>query len=448
MVKYTCERCGIIFKQKQHYQKHKDRKNKCVAIDEKIGNIIDLKIEEKMNEKKDIKEHKKSIHEKGQYFTTNSYLKDCVYKLINNKPNIILEPSVGQGDLVEYVKSKPEFNKTKFDLYEIDTSIKLLENVNEKVNYGDFLKYKIDNKYDTIIGNPPYVKTQTGNLYIDFIDKCYKLLNDDGELIFIVPSDFIKLTSSSRLINDMMSNGTFTHIIHPNKESLFEYASIDVIIFRYCKNSSLDKKIMVNNVEKYLINTNGILTYSETSQENFKTLSDYFNIYVGMVTGKEDVFKNETYGNLDLLNGKGIVEKYIMIDTFPTTNEDLNKYLSSKKDILKERKIRKFNDKNWYEWGAPRNYKNIKDNIGKDCIYVSNLTRNKEVCFIDKVQYFGGSLIMMIPKNTNDNNHLDLKKIANFINSENFKSNYMYSGRFKIGHKQLCNCLIQPTNFL
>lgn len=112
-----------------------------------------------MNEKKDIKEHKKSIHEKGQYFTTNSYLKDCVYKLINNKPNIILEPSVGQGDLVEYVKSKSEFNKTKFDLYEIDRSIKLLENVNEKVNYGDFLKYEIDKKYDTIIGNSSYVKT-------------------------------------------------------------------------------------------------------------------------------------------------------------------------------------------------------------------------------------------------------------------------------------------------
>ena len=82
------------------------------------------------------------------------------------------------------------------------------------VHYDDFLSVDISAKYDTIIGNPPYVKTKGGNLYLDFIEKCYRLLNPGGELIFIVPSDFIKLTSSSKIINTMMENGTFTHIIH------------------------------------------------------------------------------------------------------------------------------------------------------------------------------------------------------------------------------------------
>ena len=81
-----------------------------------------------------------------------------------------------------------------------------------------------------------------------------------------------------------------------------------------------------------------------------------------------------------------------------------------------------------------RNYK------GKDCIYVHNITRNDKICFIDKVQYFGGGLLCMIPKNNIDME--DLKKFVNIINGTEFKKNYMYSNRFKIGHKQLSNALV------
>ena len=208
---------------------------------------------------------------KGQYFTTNLYLKECVFTLIKNNPTIILEPSMGQGDLVDYVYNKN--NNYKFDLFEIDKTIIPLKIINkiENVRYCDFLTCNINSTYDTIIGNPPYVKTQKGNLYIDFIDKCYHLLNINGELIFIVPSDFIKLTSSGKIINKMMENGTFTHIIHPNNESLFKNASIDIIIFRYCKNNSLPKKTLLNNKEKFIINSNGILTFSNKENKNFKT---------------------------------------------------------------------------------------------------------------------------------------------------------------------------------
>ena len=173
---------------------------------------------------------------KGQYFTTSVLLKETIYILILNNPSIILEPSVGQGHLVEYIKAKkPNIN---FDLYEIDEKISFLDSIKkEAIKFGDFLEFNIETTYDTIIGNPPFIKTKTGNLYIHFIEKCYKLLNKNGELIFIVPSDFLKLTSSSKIINEMMDNGSFTHIIHPHNENLFKNASIDVIVFRYCKNS-------------------------------------------------------------------------------------------------------------------------------------------------------------------------------------------------------------------
>ena len=380
-------------------------------------------------------EEKKKIHEKGQYFTKNKILQEFVRRLILNKPNKILEPSMGRGDLIKYIHSITP--NIEFDLYEIDETIDFLPEIQkEQIHFGDFLQQEINNKYKTIIGNPPYVKTRTGNLYIDFIDRCYELLEDKGELIFIVPSDFIKLTSSGKVINKMIENGTFTHIIHPNKENLFDNASIDIIVFRYCKDNTLSNKIVVNNEEKFLVNTNGILTFTEQENINMKTLSEYFNVYVGMVTGRESVYKNEEFGNITLLNKKDQRDKYIFLDKFPSNNEQLNIYMLTNKNTLINRKIKKFTENDWFKWGAPRNQKNIENNMGKECIYVSNLTRSKEVAFVGKVEYFGGSLLMMIPKKK-----IDLKKIVEYLNSEKFKSNYMFSGRFKIGHKQLSNVL-------
>ena len=385
----------------------------------------------------------------GQYFTKNEYLKSSIYNLILNNSNIILEPSIGRGDLIDYILKNHPSKNIEFDLYEIDKSIKLLDSLaNKNIIYKDFLKSNINKKYDTIIGNPPFVKTRKGNLYLDFIEKCYNLLNINGELIFIVPSDFIKLTSSSKLINIMMNNGTFTHIIHPNNEHLFENANIDIIIFRYCKNSKLSNEINVNNNKKYLINTNGILTFTDNilsikNNNTNITLSNYFDIYVGMVTGKESIFKNNKYGNIEILNNKNKIDKYILLNEFPTQNNELNNYMIQHKDELIKRKIKNFTEKNWFKWGALRNYETIKKNLGKDCLYIKTLTRNNEVCFVDKVQYFGGGLIIMIP-----NKKINIIKLKDYINSNIFKNNYMYSGRFKIGHRHLSNSLFQASHFM
>ena len=375
------------------------------------------------------------IHSKGQYFTTDSTLQYIVLDFIKNNPEKILEPSIGQGHLVKYITDNCNVN---FDMYELDESIELLEGIDrEKVQYGDFMKANITKKYKTIIGNPPYVKKSTGNLYIDFIEKCFNLLKIKGELIFIVPSDFLKLTSASKLLNVMLEKGTFTHIYHPNDENLFANASIDIIVFRYYKWPKQKKKTLYNNKSKYLINTNGTITFSDTEILNSSIISEYFDVYVGMVTGKEDVYKNNEYGNITLLNKQNIRDKYIFINTFPTSNEALNIYLLTHKNALINRKIKKFTDSDWFKWGAPRNQKNIENNIGKKCIYVSNLTRNKEIAFEGKVEYFGGALLMMIPKK-----EVDLKKIVEYLNSDTFKENYTFSGRFKIGHRQLCNASI------
>ena len=382
-----------------------------------------------------------TIHSLGQYYTTHNDLKEKVYEFILNSPTIILEPSIGRGDLVIFITNK--LPSIIFDMYEIDTQIKLLDNIEQdKVVYGDFMVQSITKTYKTIIGNPPYVRTKKGNLYIDFIEKCYELLEFDGELIFIVPSDFLKLTSASKLLNVMMTQGTFTHIFHPHNENMFENASIDVIVFRYCKNNLLEKKVLYNDKKLYITNSNGLITFGIEENSNSVLFKDYFDIYVGLVSGKEEVYKNEELGNLEVLNGHNKLDKYIYIENFPCENEKINEHLLHYKNELIIRGIRKFNEKNWFEWGAPRNMGAINSNLGKDCIYIYNLTRKQDVAFLGKVNYFGGGLLMLKPKKK-----CNLNTIIVYLNSNTFKDNFMFSGRFKIGHRQICNSYI-PNEYL
>jgi adenine-specific DNA-methyltransferase len=377
-------------------------------------------------------------HSLGQYFTTNHELLEVVFQFIHNHPSNILEPSIGRGDIVQFISNRD--CTVSFDMYEIDPTIPLLETIpKEDVIYADFLQATIDCKYKTIVGNPPYVKTRKGNLYIDFIRKCYDLLEYGGELIFIVPTDVFKLTGTAKLMIEMMKNGTFTDIYHPNNEKLFENASIDIIVFRYCKNPILEKCVAYNYRRMLIINNNGLITFQDVDSELHDKilLHDLFNVYVGLVSGKEEIYKNSTLGNIDVLNSEKTVDRYIYINEFPCDDTKINDYLLSHKTTLMARAIRKFDESNWYQWGAPRNIRIMETHAGEDCIYISTLTRKQNVAFLGKVQYFGGGLIMLKPKYS-----CDLNRIVDYLNSDAFKSNFTFSGRFKIGHRQLCYSFI------
>lgn len=373
----------------------------------------------------------------GQYFTTNIILQETIYKFIKNNPQCILEPCVGRGDLTEYIISKnPEIS---FDMYEIDPTLHVNENNKNKIKWCDFLKEEIQKKYKTIIGNPPYIKTKKGNIYIDFINKCFDLLLEKGELIFIVPSDFFKLTTASYLLNKMIEEGTFTDIYHPHNERLFKEARIDILVFRYCKNKNLEKKCMYNDHLLYIYNNNGLITFNRNKIDKKIYLGDLFDIYVGIVSGKDAVYKNEILGNIKVLEKENVKENYICITKFPTENAEINNYLLKNKDILINRKIKKFNEENWFEWGALRNINAMKSekNKSNECIYMYRLTRNENIAFKDKVTLFGSQLLMLKPKTK-----LNLDKIVNYLNSNDFKQNFVFSGRFKIGHRQLKNSFI------
>ena len=385
--------------------------------------------------------NKKDKKDIGQYFTTSDALQGFVFDKVKNKSSPLLEPSFGAGHLLK--KFKEYDDNYPMHCYELDASVEpvVTFNQNQVSVYADFTQQLITTKFKTIIGNPPFVKQKTGNLYIKFVELCYNCLDDGGELIFIVPSDFIKLTSASALISEMTATGSFTDFLFPNDEKLFEGASIDVVAFRYEKGLN-DIKTVVNGQDMFCNVNKGIITFSETEVTG-PSIDTMFNVYVGLVSGRDEIYR-VPFGNTDVLNDKGRVDKYIFTDKFPTNDEQINAHLQERKTELLSRKIKQFNETNWFEWGAPRNITSIRKYWDRHCIYVRNVTRYKEVAFIGKVQYFGGSLLCLVPKENVHISDSEMQKIVNHLNSPAFQKDYTYSGRFKIGHKQISTAIIPP----
>jgi adenine-specific DNA-methyltransferase len=375
----------------------------------------------------------------GQYFTVSEALQQFVFDSVKHKNHCLLEPSFGAGHLLQKFKA---FNDNyPMVCYELDSSIEpiLSFNDHQTVIYADFIKQPISQRFKTIIGNPPYVKQTSGNLYIQFIERSYEYLDDDGELIFIVPSDFIKQTRASAIIVTMTKTGSFTDFLFPHNEKLFEGASIDIVVFRYEKGLHTNTT-MVNGKPVFCNVHNGILTFSD-SERSGCSIEYLFNVYVGLVSGRDTIYR-VPFGNIHVLNDKDTVQSYIFTETFPTNNHEINAHLLHHKPQLLERKIKKFTEKNWFEWGAPRNISKMQQHWGKPCIYVRTITRQKEVAFLSTVQYFGGLLLCLVPKNPMT--HEALQSIVQFLNSPSFQCDYTYAGRFKIGHKQISSAML-PT---
>lgn len=378
-----------------------------------------------------------SIKELGQYFTVSPSLQATVYEFVRHRGKLLLEPSFGAGHLLQpFLAADAAYPMV---CYEIDTRVKPVVRFGpeQHVVYGDFLTANLERKYKTIIGNPPYVKQRSGNLYLKFIAACFEALDDDGELVFIVPSDFLKLTHAAPLIAKMVAAGSFTDFSFPADERLFEGAAIDVVVFRYQK-GLLGNACLVNGVRKIYTSVRGVLTFGDVNGIPGRPVEDQFDVYVGLVSGRDEVYK-QPFGGMSVLVDEGREEHFIFAESFPTGDSTTDAHLLAHKAELLGRGIRTFGEHNWYEWGAPRNIRVMRAAAGQPCIYVRTLTRNAVVAFRGVVGYFGGGLLCMIPKAGVE---VDLDAVVARLNGEECKKNYMYAGRFKMGQKQLCCMMI------
>ncbi len=308
----------------------------------------------------------------------------------------------------------------------------------------DFFDYSTDNKFDTIIGNPPYVRYQDiaettkskltskifdnrSNLYLFFIEKCIHHLEEGGELIFITPRDFLKATSSIMLNKFIYDSGTITDLIDLGDKSVFKGFSPNCIIFRFEKGNFSRK----TNVSKEFVYSNGQLLFTDNTYP--LKFSDIFFVKVGAVSGCDKIFTNEELGN----------EEFVCSYTHKTGRTKrmffniCHQALSPYKEFLKKRKIRKFDETNWYMWG--RNHYISEEKR----IYVNSKTRNKRPFFTHPCKNYDGSILAIFPQNQGVN----IQEVCEELNNINwYELGFMCDGRFLFSQKSLENTPL-PISF-
>ncbi len=183
---------------------------------------------------------------------------------------------------------------------------------------------------------------------------------------------------------------------------------------------------------KEFILSNGQLLFTNNSYP--VKFSDIFFVKVGAVSGADKIFQNDEYGNADFVcsyTAKTGKTKRMVFDV-------KYMYLEKFKDKLINRRIKKFNENNWWEWGRKHH------NCDKKRIYVNNKTRNKEPFFTHKSNYYDGSVLAIFPHNQN----LNVDKLYNELNKVNwFELGFVCDGRFIFNQKSLENCVL-PEIFL
>lgn len=159
------------------------------------------------------------------YYPTPS---DVVEMLIENanleEEMKILEPSAGQGHILEFLKE-----------YDVDCgelffgNRKILEEKGYSLVFDNFLEYAEYEKYDRIIMNPPF----EGQADIDHVNHAYKMLKKGGRLVSVMASSvgFRKNKKSEKFRKLIEQNGYIIELPENSfKESGTSVRTVIVVI--------------------------------------------------------------------------------------------------------------------------------------------------------------------------------------------------------------------------
>ncbi len=264
MVEYTCEKCAKVFKQKGHYDQHKNRKKTCIIV-KSLDALIEQKVEEqfqKIQEQKNTqalkidevitpshistemskndemtKEGKKM---KGQFYTVNSsYILDGL-SMPPKSARCIIEPFAGKGDLLTWLVKNN--NTLPIELYDIDPK-------KEGVIQRDTLIDPPNYKDSWILTNPPYLarnkcdkkeifdKYDTNDLYKCFITSLTQQEQCAGG-IFIIPAGFFLSPRDVdvRCRNDFLSKYKLLKVKY-FEETVFPDTTTTVVAFSFEKSA-------------------------------------------------------------------------------------------------------------------------------------------------------------------------------------------------------------------
>ena len=284
----------------------------------------------------------------GIYFTPPSCVNNNIKLLEPHFKKIInvLEPSCGSCEYItalhklfpDLIITGIEYNKTIYQ------SILQLNNDKIDIKNIDFLKYETDVKYDLIIGNPPYFVMKKDNvdksyhtyfegrpnIFILFIIKSIKMLNDNGILSFILPKNFLNCLYYDKTRKYIGKHFQILNIIECNNDKYIETQQDTIILIiqktRTCNNSGFILEIKNYTIFANQDNSKKIKKLYKNSKSLFEL---GFKVSVGNVVWNQckdlltdDESKTRLIYSSDIENNTLIKKKY--------SNDDKKNFINKK----------------------------------------------------------------------------------------------------------------------
>lgn len=372
----------------------------------------------------------------GQVFTPEAIVRRML-ALVRNRGRV-LEPSCGDGAFARHL---PGCTAIEIDARHCPPGALNL----------DFFAYPEDERFATIIGNPPYVRYQDipeatrqrlsaehfdgrSNLYLFFIEKCLRHLAPGGELIFITPRDFLKATSAVRLNRLLHAAGTITDFIELGDARVFAGAAPNCAIWRFARDdfSRRTRYDAGNGVERrHFVLAGGHLAFTRSACT--VPLAELFTVKVGAVSGADSVFASERHGNLDFVCSHtartGRTRRMIFNTPHPA--------LESHKSRLLARRIRRFDEQSWWQWGR------LHPISERPRIYVNCKTRSAQPFFLHPCPNFDGAVLALFPRDP----AADVEALCARLNAVDWEElGFVCDGRYLFAQRSLQQALL-PASF-
>ena len=335
----------------------------------------------------------------------------------------------------------------------------------------DFFAFPEAKKFDTIIGNPPYVRFQDigaetrkclaqsgllrlfdarSNLYLFFIEKCIRHLAPGGELIFITPRDFMKSTGAVGMNTRLFEAGSITDAIELGDAKVFEGALPNCLIWRFEKGNfsrqTRHAEIGVGDdlaptlaapkwQTRHFVEAHGHLLL--TRGDYTLHLSQVATVKVGAVSGADEIYADEDFGNRDFVCSSTATTGETRRMIWCEPGEPPPKVLLLHKERLISRGIKPFDESNWWQWGrgyprtdAPR-------------VYVNGRTRRESPFFLHECTNFDGAVLAVFPRRPG----VDLAAFCEALNAVDWADlGFVCDGRYLFTQRSLENAPL-PAEF-
>lgn len=302
---------------------------------------------------------KSTRKEKGQFFTSKetAIYMASLFNFKNDKEEIsLLDPGSGTGILtaafIERIQQETSIKIVNITCYEIDDQVipileKNLNYINEnstiEINYQikteDYLLSQTDEynghsnkdlkeeKYDYVIGNPPYLKLTKNNpsalqmkkivygapnLYFLFADMSLFNLKSQGELVYIIPRSWTSGLYFRAFRKHFLTNGKIECLhLFVSRDKVFSYEKVlqETMIMKIVKTQATPRNIKITTSK-----ANHDFEDRNTLDAPYNSIVSGENFYVFLPTSNVEIDSikliskfNNTFSQIGLKMKTGIV---------------------------------------------------------------------------------------------------------------------------------------------